>query len=579
MTTLATTTEAPDTSVPSEVDVAIIGSGFAGLGMAIRLKQAGIDDFVVLERADDVGGTWRDNTYPGCACDVQSHLYSFSFAPNPDWTRTYSPQPEIQAYLQRTAERFDVRAHVRFGADVDRRRLGRGRRSAGGSRRRRATLTRRSVLVSAAGAAGRPADPGHPGPRHASPARRSTPPAGTTTTTSPASGSPSSAPARRRSSSSRRSSRGRAAARLPAHAAVDRAAHRPRRSSRASAALYRALPGRCSGWSAAGVYAAASCSSSASPSSRGCMKLVEKLARRHLRQPGRRPRAARASSTPDYTIGCKRILLSQRLLPGARARRTSSSSPTASPRSARTRSSTADGAERRLDTIIFGTGFHVTDLPIAAADPRPRRAHARRGWDGSPRALPAARRSPASRTCSCCSGPNTGLGHTSMVYMIESQVAYVIDALRAMAAAASRTVELKRRGAGGLTTRVDAQHGGHGLEHRRLRELVPRRHGHNTTLWPDFTFRFRRRARASTCPRTSSAPGAAPTWPRSRQIVTFGTPPLPYPAAVQDARTWAGRRPLLRRRSRGSSGRARRARGPRGGCRGRPARPPRSRCP
>src|SRR5947209_14402470 len=77
------------------VDVAIVGSGFSGLGMAIRLKQEGRDDFVVLERDEDVGGTWHANTYPGCACDVPSHLYSYSFAPNPEWSQTYSRQPEI----------------------------------------------------------------------------------------------------------------------------------------------------------------------------------------------------------------------------------------------------------------------------------------------------------------------------------------------------------------------------------------------------------------------------------------------------------------------------------------------------
>src|SRR5215207_6336716 len=101
-----------------QVRVAIIGSGFAGLGMAIALRRRGETDFVVLERADDVGGTWRDNTYPGAACDVQSNLYSFSFAPNPDWPRTYSAQPEIQAYLRSTAERFGVRPHCVFGAEV-----------------------------------------------------------------------------------------------------------------------------------------------------------------------------------------------------------------------------------------------------------------------------------------------------------------------------------------------------------------------------------------------------------------------------------------------------------------------------
>ena len=100
------------------VDIAIIGSGFAGIGAAVRLQQAGFEDYVVLERANDVGGTWRDNSYPGCACDVPSHLYSFSFAPNPAWTRSFSPQPEIWAYLRGVADEHGVTARTRFGAEV-----------------------------------------------------------------------------------------------------------------------------------------------------------------------------------------------------------------------------------------------------------------------------------------------------------------------------------------------------------------------------------------------------------------------------------------------------------------------------
>ncbi|MCZ7679602.1 MAG: NAD(P)/FAD-dependent oxidoreductase [Sandaracinaceae bacterium] len=96
----------------------IIGSGFAGIGAAIRLLQEGERDFVVLERASDVGGVWRDNTYPGCACDVQSHLYELSFAPNPSWSRAYSPQAEIQDYLRGCATRFGVMPHVRFSREV-----------------------------------------------------------------------------------------------------------------------------------------------------------------------------------------------------------------------------------------------------------------------------------------------------------------------------------------------------------------------------------------------------------------------------------------------------------------------------
>src|SRR5689334_9422725 len=100
--------------------ILIIGTGFAGIGMAIRLKQAGIDDFIVLEQAADVGGTWRDNTYPGAACDVQSHLYSFSFEKNPRWTRMYAPQQEIWDYLRHCADKYGIRPHIRFHAKVTR---------------------------------------------------------------------------------------------------------------------------------------------------------------------------------------------------------------------------------------------------------------------------------------------------------------------------------------------------------------------------------------------------------------------------------------------------------------------------
>ena len=98
--------------------VVIIGAGFGGLGAAIRLTRDGVGDLAVLERADDVGGTWRDNSYPGCACDVPSHLYSYSFAPNPDWSRSFSPQPEIWAYLRRTADEYGVTPLIRFGTEV-----------------------------------------------------------------------------------------------------------------------------------------------------------------------------------------------------------------------------------------------------------------------------------------------------------------------------------------------------------------------------------------------------------------------------------------------------------------------------
>src|ERR1700712_3134646 len=99
--------------------VAIVGTGFSGLAAAVRLLQDGERDLVVLERGDSVGGTWRDNTYPGCACDVPSPLYSLSVAPNPGWSRAFSPQPEIRGYLEGVAERFGVLPYVRFHTALD----------------------------------------------------------------------------------------------------------------------------------------------------------------------------------------------------------------------------------------------------------------------------------------------------------------------------------------------------------------------------------------------------------------------------------------------------------------------------
>src|SRR5215467_8828822 len=98
------TSSAPHNPLPAHVDVAIVGAGFSGLGMAIKLKQEGREDFLVLEKATEVGGTWEANTYPGCQCDVPSNLYSFSFAPNPDWSHTFATQPEIWAYLRKLAD-------------------------------------------------------------------------------------------------------------------------------------------------------------------------------------------------------------------------------------------------------------------------------------------------------------------------------------------------------------------------------------------------------------------------------------------------------------------------------------------
>ena len=101
-----------------DFSIIITGTGFSGICVGIQLKKAGFDNFKILEKANDVGGTWRDNTYPGAACDVKSNLYSFSFEPNPNWTRAFSPQPEILEYVKHCVKKYDLEKHIVFNWEV-----------------------------------------------------------------------------------------------------------------------------------------------------------------------------------------------------------------------------------------------------------------------------------------------------------------------------------------------------------------------------------------------------------------------------------------------------------------------------
>src|SRR5580704_15430796 len=119
--------EPPSSRTGRDLRFAVIGAGMAGILAAIKLKEAGLEDFTVYEKADRVGGTWRENTYPGLSCDVPSHLYCYSFALNPEWSHLYSPGDEIQAYFERIADRYQVVSSIRFGDEVVRCEFANGR--------------------------------------------------------------------------------------------------------------------------------------------------------------------------------------------------------------------------------------------------------------------------------------------------------------------------------------------------------------------------------------------------------------------------------------------------------------------
>jgi cation diffusion facilitator CzcD-associated flavoprotein CzcO len=469
----------------TETDIAIVGSGFSGLGMAVRLLEEGIEDFVVLERGDKVGGTWWVNTYPGCGCDVPSHLYSFSFAPNPNWTRTYSKQPEIEAYLQDVAERFGVSPHVRLHTTVT------GASWDDDAQRwtvetDRGTLTAR-VLVSAAGALSDPKTPdiegldrfqGHTfhsaqwahdydleGKRVAA----------IGTGASAIQFVPAIAPKTGRVHVFQRT----APWVMP---------HTDRPISRWERRLYRRLP-LLQRLVRGGVYAGRELFVVGFVKNPRVMKVAEAIARRHMRKQISDPELLRKVE-PGYTIGCKRILPSNDWYP-ALAR--DDVELVADPiKEVREHSIvTEDGTEREVDAIIFGTGFNVTDMPVA------RYVRGRGGrtmeesWQGSPRAH-LGTTVPGFPNLFMLLGPNTGLGHSSMVYMIESQVAYVIGALRAMKAHGAEVSEVRADVAERYNRALDERMEGTvwttGCSSWYLDDT-----GRNATLWPDWTFAFRRR--------------------------------------------------------------------------------------
>ncbi|KQS66371.1 NAD(P)/FAD-dependent oxidoreductase [Modestobacter sp. Leaf380] len=471
-----------------EVRVAVIGSGFAGLGMAIRMREMGIEDFVVLERGPDVGGTWRDNTYPGAACDVQSNLYSFSFAPNPDWPRTYSEQPEILAYLQGVAARYDVLRHHVFGADVT------GAQWDAEARRWRVQTSTGEVsarvLVSAAGALADPSYPDIPGIEDF---------AGTVMHSARWDAAHDLTGERVAVIGTGASAIQVVPAIQPVAGSVTVYQRTPPwvipRGDRPTTPLERRLYRRVPGLQKAvrGVlYASREFLAVGITKNPRFLAPVQKLARTHLERQVRDPQV-RATLTPDYTIGCKRILISNDWYPAVTAPNAevvNAGIAEVRPHSVVTR----DGVERPTDTLVLATGFHVTDLPIA---------HRITGKDGRTLADVWTDGMATNRGSTVAGfpnlfllvGPNVGVGHTSMVYMIESQVAYVANALQAMDDEGLVTLETTQAAQDAYRALIAERSAGTVWLDGGCGSWYLDEHGHNTTLWPDFTFRFRRLTR------------------------------------------------------------------------------------
>jgi len=468
--------------------VLIVGAGFAGIGMAIQLRAAGIEDFVILERGTAAGGTWRDNNYPGCACDVPSPLYSFSFEPNPHWSHVYANQAEIQAYLCHCIEKYQLATHFRYGECMvsarydDACALWRVTTLAGAHYEAK-------VLITATGGLSSPEIPNLPGRAQFS---------GTSFHS-----------ARWNHACDLHGKRvavigtGASAIQFLPQIATQ-AAHvdlyqrsaawvlpkRNRAISRVERSFYHRVP-RLQQFARMLIYGRLEARALSLVFWPQLLRVAELLAARHLRREIEDP-ALRAQLTPDYRIGCKRILISDDFYP-ALAR------PNVSVVTSGIRELTAagivddDGVERPADVIIYGTGFKVQapvrsgvligrgGLDLSAAWRDGAQAYLGMSITGFPNFF-------------MLTGPNSGIGHSSLLLMIEAQVQYVVSALQTMTRLGLRAAEVRPE--------VQAQY--NETLQRRARGTVWASgckswyldsNGRNTTMWPGFTFVYRYKTR------------------------------------------------------------------------------------
>ena len=475
------------------VDHLIVGAGFGGLCAAIKLDEDGEHDYVVIEKGSDVGGTWRDNTYPGAACDVQSQLYSFSFAPNPDWSMSYSPQPEIRAYLQRVAREYAVLDRCVFDTlvseaawDEDAQRWAVQTEGPDG-----ATTYAARTLIAGPGALSEPRLPDIAGIEdfqgeifHSARWNHDVDLAGKRVAVI---GTGASAiqivPEVQR-----------LLAETGGHLDVyQRTAPWviPRNEHRYSAlekAAFRHVPGvqrlarTAIYWSREAYVPAFTWKPAlAAPAKRAALKNIAQ---------GISDPALREKVTPTYEIGCKRILISNSYYPALDA---DNCDLVTDPIAKVTGDAvvTRDGTERPVDVLIVATGFYTTDLPIA---------HRIRGRGGRLMADRFAETGAAAYKGTTVPefpnlffvvGPNTGLGHSSMVFIIESQVQYIREALRTMRLHDYATVEPTEKAFAEWNADLQRRMGPTVWSSGGCSSWYLDEHGRNTTLWPRSTFAFR----------------------------------------------------------------------------------------
>lgn len=463
------------------VEILVIGAGCSGIGAAIRFRQAGIDDFVVLEKASDVGGTWRENTYPGCACDVPSALYSYSFAPNPSWTRAFAGQAEIWRYLRRVADEHRVTERIRFGVEVlaarfdDDERRWRVETSQG--------VYSARVVVAAAGPLHRPRIPDIDGLAsfrgkvfHSAEWDHSYDLAGKRvavigTGASAVQFVPEIQP---------RIGTLHVFQRTPSWV-LPKPDHRVpwieselfRRFPRSQRALrdaeYALLEALAVGFRHPRI-----------------LRGLQQLGRLHLRAQVK-DAALRRALTPSFVLGCKRILLSNSYY-RALTQPNVAVHPTAVVGIREGAVVGADGTVAEVDVIIFGTGFHVTDPPIADRIIARGRSLAD-DWRGSPRGYMGTT-IVGYPNLFMMLGPNLGTGHSSAFSIIEAQLDHVVAAIEEMRAKRWSRIEVLRDVEASYNDEVQAALASTVYNAGGCSSYYLDANGRNSTTWPWSTTRL-----------------------------------------------------------------------------------------
>ncbi len=460
------------------VRIAVIGAGFSGIGITSQLIRAGYDDITVFEKGQDVGGVWRENDYPGAACDVASHLYSFSFAPEGRWSKRYAEQPEILAYLRRTADELGVTPRVRFGTEI--------RRCSWDDDRRVWTLDQRGefdVVIAACGQLSRPHVPDLPGRFdgpvfHSAQWRHDLDLAGKRVLVVGTGASAIQFVPR--------------VAQVASHVTVlqrsapwvlekDDRTYSPRAKqlllehpTLLQADRLRTFVGnelRSLGFN----------------TEPRLMQLFEKQARKHIEQslpPGKREQAV-----PDYPIGCKRILISNEWYPALAQDHVDVVSAGVK-ELLPTGALLENGDSVEADVVILGTGFTATDLLVPMqVEARGRTLHD--AWsDGAEAYLGSA--VAGFPNLFLLYGPNTNLGHNSIILMLESQIRWIVQAVGRVRPGGSVEVRaaVMRRYNDWLQEKLKGTVFATGCDSWYLTDT-----GRNTQNWPGTTLAFRWRTR------------------------------------------------------------------------------------